>query len=183
MIVNCNKCKIKFKKTNSEVKRSKTGRHYCSKSCAASINNLGVERNKKVKRTCNRCSKEYSRTTRHKSPLICKSCSTGIADKREAAKNTSIGEYQVKGKPPSWKNSAIRNFCRSWNKELRELPCQSCGYDKHVELCHVKPITSFGSTATLREVNSPDNILVLCRNCHWEFDHSLLPIAEIPKRD
>lgn len=81
---------------------------------------------------------------------------------------------------------------RRWNKSL-VLPqttetgttaprCQSCSYDKHVELAHLKAVASFEPTATLKDINSPDNVLVLCRNCHWEFDHDLLPLHDIRVR-
>jgi 5-methylcytosine-specific restriction endonuclease McrA len=61
-------------------------------------------------------------------------------------------------------------------KEKRERVCQNCGYDKHVQICHIKPIKNFEETATLSEVNASDNLVVLCPNCHWEFDHGLLKL-------
>ena len=49
-----------------------------------------------------------------------------------------------------------------------------CGYDKHVECCHIKAVSDFPDTALLGEVNAPGNLVLLCRNCHWELDHGLL---------
>ena len=90
----------------------------------------------------------------------------------------TIGEYRkknsVKGKHPSWIHSHVRQFNRSWNKHLTEKPCDVCGYDKHVELCHIIPVSSFPDDALLGEFNSDDNNRVLCRNHHWEFDNGLL---------
>jgi 5-methylcytosine-specific restriction endonuclease McrA len=80
------------------------------------------------------------------------------------------------GKHPSWLNSNIRNLNRTWNKELTKLPCPVCGYAIHVELCHKIPISKFPKTATLGEVNHPSNIIQLCRNHHWEFDHGILEL-------
>ena len=37
--VECFYCKIKFKKTPSEIKKSKSGKHFCSKSCSSTYNN------------------------------------------------------------------------------------------------------------------------------------------------
>jgi hypothetical protein len=34
----------------------------------------------------------------------------------------------------------------------------------------------------LGEINSPDNVLILCRNCHWEFDHNHLQDDDVPPR-
>ena len=47
---------------------------------------------------------------------------------------------------------------------------------KHVELCHIKPIASFKDSALLSEVNSKNNIVQLCPNCHWELDHGILKL-------
>lgn len=63
---------------------------------------------------------------------------------------------------------------RKYRKELSNFKCENCSYDKHVEICHIKAISSFPKTATLKEVNDRSNIRFLCRNCHWEFDHGLL---------
>ena len=40
--------------------------------------------------------------------------------------------------------------------------------------CHIKPLADFPDMATTAEINHPDNLLWLCRNHHWEFDHGLL---------
>ena len=49
---------------------------------------------------------------------------------------------------------------------------------KHVELCHIKPIHSFSETSTLGEINSENNVVQLCPNCHWEFDNGFLDIIK-----
>ena len=51
------------------------------------------------------------------------------------------------------------------------MPCAKCGYDKHVELAHIKPISKFGDESKLSDVNSENNVIQLCPNCHWEFDN------------
>lgn len=160
MEVVCLACKKTFRKKPNQIKRFP--RHFCSSSCAASINNLGKQRNKPKPK------KARQLPTSHELKLM------------------TIADYQarpsVAGKHPSWLNSHIREFNRSWNKRLRMLPCQVCGYSAHVELAHIKPISSFDILTTLGEVNHPSNILVLCPNHHWEFDSGLLSLTEIPNR-
>ena len=68
----------------------------------------------------------------------------------------------------------MRSFNRQWNRDLALKPCEICGYNKHINLCHIKDIASFSDDATLGEVNSPDNIRVMCKNHHWEFDNDML---------
>lgn len=76
----------------------------------------------------------------------------------------------------------VRQLCRAWNRELTKESCQVCGYDKHVELAHLKPVSSFEKTTKLKEINHPDNILVLCPNHHFEFDAYMILIEDIPMR-
>lgn len=87
----------------------------------------------------------------------------------------TLGEYRnlesVKGKHPSWVYAHVRGMARSKFKKLLSLPCAHCGYSKHVELAHVKPLSSFPDSALLSEINSEENVIQLCPNCHWEFDN------------
>ena len=54
--------------------------------------------------------------------------------------------------------------------------CKNCGYDKHVEVCHLKGISEFDKTCLISEINSLDNLVYLCPNCHWEYDHKMMSI-------
>jgi hypothetical protein len=38
-VVNCEICGIEFRKTNCEIEKSKSGKHFCSRSCAVTYNN------------------------------------------------------------------------------------------------------------------------------------------------
>lgn len=49
--------------------------------------------------------------------------------------------------------------------------CEKCGYDKHIEVCHKRPIKEFDDTHTIKEINDINNLIGLCPNCHWEMDH------------
>lgn len=94
------------------------------------------------------------------------------------SRNTTLSELfsslSISGKHPSWKCSTVRNTCKSWNKHLVGNPCENCGYNKHTELCHIKDVTLFPLETTLGEINDIKNIVVLCPNCHWEFDNGRL---------
>ena len=54
---------------------------------------------------------------------------------------------------------------------MTKLACACCGYDKHVELAHIKPVSSFDVNTLISVVNSEENVIQLCPNCHWEFDN------------
>lgn len=53
----------------------------------------------------------------------------------------------------------------------RPYKCFKCGYDKHIEICHIKPVSQFSLESTIKEVNDTNNLILLCPNCHWEFDN------------
>ena len=67
----------------------------------------------------------------------------------------------------------IRSQARSIAKSLGFSKCLKCLYDKHYEVCHIKPISSFPLDTPISVINSPDNLMPLCPNCHWEHDHNI----------
>ncbi len=76
----------------------------------------------------------------------------------------------------------VRQLNRTWNRGLTSQPCQGCGYDKSVELAHLKAIKSFSKDSLIKDINHPDNILVLCSRCHTEYDNGQLALEDIPLR-
>ena len=81
-----------------------------------------------------------------------------------------LSKESLKNLHISSKNVHTRGLGRTQHKELIKKPCFICGYDKHVELCHIKPISEFPPETLVSEVNDISNVVQLCRNCHWEFD-------------
>ena len=162
----CNRC-------DKETTNSK----FCSSSCAAIVNNKSKPKRKKKVRTCIDCSNEYTHDV--KRSRYCKICKDKHSVSATKARTLSevCNRNSVKGRHTSWVSSLIRQYGRTWNKKLSNGPCCECDYDLHVELCHIKPISDFSMSATLGEVNHPSNIIVLCRNCHWELDNGHLAIS------
>ena len=149
---------------------------YCSRSCAA-IHTNKLYPKRKTKKICNVCG-EPVMSYRHN---FCEIHQKEYLENRfEYLKELPLKEFwntkYLKDLHKSSKNSHIRVLARSHFKHLRQKPCYNCGYDKHVELCHIKPISSFGEDAKLSEVNCENNLIQLCPNCHWEFDNGLLNI-------
>lgn len=141
---------------------------FCSRSCSASYSN-SLNPKRKLTRKCLECdsivfSYRHYRCKKHLDLY-----------KKNKYQDFTIGQYRqkesLKDKHRSWLHSHIRNFARTWFKDLTKLPCSKCGYYKHVELCHIIPVSSFPDDAKLSEVNSLKNLIQLCRNCHWELDN------------
>lgn len=172
--VECANCNRLFDKAIKEINRSKN--NFCSRRCAAIFNN--TKHPKRSKLTNCKCGKprESYKTT------LCSDCKIGNR-KTTLKDHFSINNATIEEVIKSARNGlasnrygAIRHAGRQL--ALRNFPhkCFNCGYDKHVESCHKKPIKDFPKETLINIVNSLDNLVLLCPNCHWEFDNGLLEI-------
>jgi len=59
------------------------------------------------------------------------------------------------------------------------MSCLVCGYLKHTDACHIKDIKDFKDDDKISEINHPKNIIPLCKNHHWEFDHNKIEKADL----
>jgi predicted restriction endonuclease len=100
----------------------------------------------------------------------CNKCSNSKRIKFHTLKDTA--HSVVHGQ--SAKFNIIRGRARNQHKHIKA--CQFCGYDKHVEVCHIKSISSFDLSTTIREINDLSNLIYLCPNCHWELDKGILKL-------
>lgn len=155
----CTFCQKSFLRRPKDCQRSK--RLFCSRSCAAALNNKLIPKRVAAIRTCIRCQARLS--DRSKLCSLCKSERVVHAGRTLA----SMGSKRA--------HSSIRQHARRTFKSAKN-GCKVCGYTNHVEICHIKPVKSFSPEATLGEVNHPDNLVALCPNCHWEFDAGRLKV-------
>lgn len=120
---------------------------------------------------------ELSRTRKKKF------CSVSCSAKSRAPENTKnlpVGDADSKPRSEMDRVS-IRGHSR---RQVRHRPkvCQNCGYDKYIEICHIKAIKDFAPDELVSVVNHIDNLLSLCRNCHHEFDHGILSLSQIQNK-
>jgi len=137
---------------------------FCSSSCAAKYNNVHHPKRVQKIRYCKHCGVEIpaGRT-------VCDDCNPSLVDwsQRTLKSLQDSAKYQV--------NAKVRDIAR-YNYEKANLPrvCANCGYDKHVEICHVKAINSFPEETPVAVISDLTNLVALCPNCHWEFDNGIL---------
>lgn len=73
--------------------------------------------------------------------------------------------------------TAIRkNACKVFKESGKEYKCLECGYDKHVEIAHIKAVSEFDGDCYMEEINHIDNLMALCPNHHWEYDNGILKL-------
>lgn len=160
MKFNCAQCNILC---NKFVKRNTNNRYFCSRSCAATYTN--------------------KRQPKRKPEGKCKLCQTAIKTSHtycSKCKNTKfpIGGRDITLKEAIYYNhhkssafALVRSRARRIAKKLKLDTCQQCGYKKHIEIAHKKPISEFDENTLLSVINDPSNLIPLCPNHHWEHDH------------
>jgi hypothetical protein len=153
--MNCPVCQIKTSNPK-----------FCSRSCAAKLNNHKHPKRKRGSSLC--CCGELKT---HNSKL-CRTCfyETKFIEYGKKSLQDLINES--KNYASKHKYEKIRQHAKRIAKQLNWYKdCEFCGYSKHVEICHKKPICSFSKTTLIEEINSKNNLLFLCPNCHWEYDN------------
>lgn len=68
---------------------------------------------------------------------------------------------------------------KSFEEAEKSHKCIVCGYNKHVEIAHIRAVADFSDGDLLSEINHPDNLVGLCPNHHWEFDNGLISLEEL----
>lgn len=140
----------------------RTGK-YCSRSCAATINNK-VPKRVKIERACLCGNKVWRGSTSN----LCKDC------RNNSRMEVSLGELRKKSVKVSQVYNTLRQMSRKVAISLKINSCEVCGYSKHVEVCHINALSELPDSTSIREAVSRSNFYVLCRNHHWEFDHGAL---------
>ena len=97
---------------------------------------------------------------------VCDSCLSKKYDR-------TLFDISRRKEPYTSKFSGVRTNAKIVARELDQR-CYICGYSKHVEVCHIKPVSDFPLDSKLSEVNNISNLIMLCPNHHWEFDNGML---------
>ena len=143
---------------------STKNKKFCSRSCSAKLNNKKFPK-RKSKRSliCPQCNnKKDPRSS------FCKNCTP-----RNGLGDLTLKEAIYEKHHKSSAYALVRSRARAIAKELGLDKCQVCGYNKHVEIAHKKAISTFKDSTLVSTINSKDNLIALCPNCHWEYDHNL----------
>jgi hypothetical protein len=151
---------------------------FCSRKCSNTfqgINNPPRKGTGKGTPICKICNINHLPGYGYK---LCTSCS---ASRFIYSSDPTIGElkdYYKNCKHSTGMQSYIRSNARSTFSQKEKPICTNCTYNRHVEVCHIKPIRSFTDDSRLSEINNETNLVYLCPNCHWEFDNGLITISK-----
>lgn len=92
-----------------------------------------------------------------------------------------LSELKTKGQVS---RASIAKFARiSYLDYFDRTSCENCGYNKLIcDVAHISPVAEFSEDTELRVINDINNLIGLCKRCHWEFDAGILQKSEIQKK-
>lgn len=91
----------------------------------------------------------------------------------------TIGQLKSKSKHKTWFSSVLKHARKQYKQSGRKYICESCGYNKYIEIAHIKGRSTFPLETKIKDVNHIDNLVALCSNCHWEFDKHITPFEKL----
>lgn len=170
-------CENKNKINEIKVKK------FCNQSCAAKYNNKlkfdidyktienVYNENPKLCITCNKPIPFYKSKKQTLDRVYCSiECRNSIV--RFSAEDVTKENYFNKRKNWQSARSNIRAHAQKlYLKSDKPKCCIVCGYDKHYQVSHIKAVSEFSGDSTIKEINDINNLIALCPNHHWEFDH------------
>lgn len=153
----CKECGNVIKVKDNEMCSQVRKKTYCDRSCSVTYNNRIRDRKIKDKKVT---------VVKEKTPIF--GYLEGITKKEF---------FESKGIYYKFRAVIRRHAHYIYHKNNGEKKCKVCGYENHVEVCHIKSVSSFGDNDLITDINSFDNLIGLCPNHHWEFDNGIIKIA------
>ena len=161
-------------------------RKFCGKSCAASYNNISTPKKKRKKNICTTCGEDITYISDYKRKY-CDGCLVLYQQKRLENINMEKLKYDMKilnkgglrklaGTYRRFRNYVQKHARKVFMESGMEYKCSLCGYGHHVDICHIKPVSSFSDEVLILEINDIGNLAALCPNHHWELDNNLLEL-------
>jgi len=143
---------------------------FCSRACSATYNNRRSPK-RKLQKLCKVCGKAINAKVTY--------CSACFRQKCQRIDNLRLQDVQAHYGSRNSYTTMVRQRARHAAEALGILSyCSVCGYSAHVHCCHIKPVSAFPLTTKLKVVNRASNLVGLCPNHHWEFDHGLLKLPK-----
>lgn len=156
----CKNCGIVIDVAPHRKVRDARKKVFCTRSCAAAYNYAlgalnGRRRIRKIKHCAGGCGAEV-----YKNKRWCRACRRIELDRFLTRSKSEVTGPEIR----AW---ARLSLIRSG----RPLVCEECGYDKHVDCCHIRAVGEFSGEVLIAIINDIANLKWLCRNHHWEHDH------------
>ena len=118
-------------------------KQFCNHKCSARYNSS----RRKPKHTCIDCAKPIDSRAKRCAPCHRKTRASSLADGTDTK-----GDLFTRRKSYQSARNGIRRHAHKTFHEMGITSCQLCGYKKHVDAAHRKPVASFPDSATIAEI-------------------------------
>jgi 5-methylcytosine-specific restriction endonuclease McrA len=153
----CLECNKLLERRINERPANFSRRLFCSIKCSNA--------SRTVIKECPRCGNNKSGKAKY-----CKECNNHL--KENSILNRTLKEVKSLGRNRF--GQIRRHAVNVMNKTGIPKKCNICGFDYYVEVCHIKPISSFSPDALIEDINSLNNLVYLCPNHHIMLDKKLI---------
>lgn len=149
--------------------RSARKKRFCNRSCAAKHNNRKFPKRRAFYPLCENCGQETgSKPGSSYKRKFCPPCAKAARNPNGyTAQKTKGALFSIRANWQSARSAIQRGAHRVYSGPHI---CKICGYETHVDLCHIRPVADFPDDTLISEINSQDNLVMLCPNHHREFD-------------
>ena len=145
---------------------------FCNNSCSAKYSNRNRRDNTKY--VC-----PYCPNSKKPASKSCRECSNSRRNRSNNLDNKTLEELKLEYGHAQY-HAKLRGDSRAtYLFSKKPMSCSICDYDKHVDICHIIDIKNFPMETLVSEVNNINNLVALCRNHHWEFDHNKLSTEDM----
>lgn len=164
IIKECLQCGVTFHAPLKEVNRG-NGK-FCSRHCSQQHKKVSMLKNNPPNCKCAQCGTDF-----YKKPSGFKNSKSGLYFCSRSCKDNAQMLEGIKEIHPSHYGKSLTGGHSNTYRRIAFLTqpkvCSLCGYDEHPEILEVHHIDRD------RTNNTPENLVVLCKNCHgWEHYNS-----------
>ncbi len=166
----CDECRVVLTGGLKCVARKK--HRFCSSACAAKYLNQRKER----KYRCGKCNKPANKKTRTGMCRVCLLAERKLCSSKRLVKVIKSDLRATRKGYQSYRSAIQKHARQVYRDSGKPLKCCVCGYDRHVDIAHIRPVSSHAGDTSLGDINAVENLAALCPNHHWEFDKGLLTL-------
>lgn len=149
-------------------------RRFCGLSCAAKFTHARRACIPRPAPLCLDCGEAVGRSATRRPRKYCDICVRKSHTGRDVAERSKGALFKDRKNWQSARSAIRRHAQRIYDSTVKGSCCFVCAYSAHVEIAHIRAVSSFSDDALISEINAPSNLVGLCPNHHWEFDNGKL---------
>lgn len=159
MLVKCHICKAEFNKSPSQINKSKSGNHFCSRSCSAQYTNTTSPKRQLKSFFCSKCGDEIPRDSQHCRSTVCTACKANTVRRPTEKQLEALKKGGRKLKPRNCKRCGKDLQRKSYEDD--RITCEDC-YENRVDWSKV----TYAEVKGARKYQKNSRIRALARRAY-----------------